>query len=221
MPSSSKFVNQTKYSQGFSLVELMVVIAIVGILATGIIMMFTDPIARVKAQAFEIRGDFNLARAVAVKENEDVLVDFLIGANDGYTICFDTTGVNGCSDEPAEEIIKEVTFRDDVQFYDFSGGGAFPANGPTKYPDGTLMDAATNSNDGVSFAGDNITFESNGSCDKAGCAVIYFPLKNTPGQIRGKPYALVVASASTGKMELRRWRPERPAGPPDERWSRK
>jgi prepilin-type N-terminal cleavage/methylation domain-containing protein len=112
-------------SHGFTLVELMVVLVIMGILATGIIMMFTDPTGKVKVEAFELRGDINLARAVAVKENEDVLIQFVMTADDpvdpadacsqdakatfdacfsggnrqGYVICFDEDDDNDCQDE--------------------------------------------------------------------------------------------------------------------------
>ena len=75
---------KTEYSaNGFTLVELMVVLVVVGILATGIVFMFNNPIAKVKAEAFDMRGSFNLARAEAVSRNTDVLIDFV---NDGYEI---------------------------------------------------------------------------------------------------------------------------------------
>ena len=70
--------------------------------------MFSNPVAKVKADAFAMRGDFNLARASSVAENTDVLVEFLFdvkggeggcsktnrgdcylaGEHDGYIICF-------------------------------------------------------------------------------------------------------------------------------------
>ena len=70
IPSLKYFINTCKGNRGFSLVELMVVMVIVGILATSVVFMFADPTAKVKAVAFEMRGDFNLARGVAVKENK-------------------------------------------------------------------------------------------------------------------------------------------------------
>ncbi|MGB3647940.1 MAG: GspH/FimT family pseudopilin, partial [Desulfobulbales bacterium] len=58
----------------------MVVLVIVGILAIGVVFMFADPTAKVKAAAFEMRGDLNLARAEAVRRNENILVDFVFTA---------------------------------------------------------------------------------------------------------------------------------------------
>ena len=55
------FLQNCKSNRGFSLTELMVVLVIVGILAIGVVFMFADPTAKVKAAAFEMRGDLNLA----------------------------------------------------------------------------------------------------------------------------------------------------------------
>jgi len=155
---------------------------IVGILATGVVFMFADPTAKVKAAAFEMRGDFNLARAEAVKENESILVDFIFtaesdcnktnianfakcysgaGNNQGYVICFDEDDDNDCSDEAAtateleEKIIKTMLFSDSVQYYDGTNlppSPDGPQNAPPIPPD-TL---------GVSLTGadynDGITF---------------------------------------------------------------
>ncbi|MEJ2270434.1 MAG: alanine--tRNA ligase-related protein, partial [Desulfobulbaceae bacterium] len=59
---------------------MLVVMVIVGILAIGVVFMFADPTAKVKAAAFEMRGDLNLARAEAVRRNDNILVDFVFTA---------------------------------------------------------------------------------------------------------------------------------------------
>ncbi|MEJ2333754.1 MAG: GspH/FimT family pseudopilin, partial [Desulfobulbaceae bacterium] len=129
----------------------MVVLVIVGILAIGVVFMFADPTAKVKAAAFEMRGDLNLARAEAVRRNENILVQLIDSAQEtcskvtaayyadcfaggsfqGYVICFneDLDGVvdDDCSDEGGtaaeleERVIKTVLFKDAVQYYEFSG----------------------------------------------------------------------------------------------------
>jgi prepilin-type N-terminal cleavage/methylation domain-containing protein len=213
-------------NRGFSLVELMVVIVIVGILATGVVMSFLNPTAKVKAAAFEMRGDINLARSVAVRENEDVLVDFVKGSGTGYIICFDIVdpgGVDGCDDEAADEIIKDVSFED-VRYYDFDA--TLPTDGPTKTPlySSELAGKALANENGIILAGNNITMQSNGTSDKDGAVIIYYPPEGTPLEIRGKPYSVVVNNPTTGKVQLFRWRKEMTddgGTPHDDRWSRK
>ena len=79
-----------KSTQGFTLIELMVVVVIIGILATGVVFMFANPTAKVKTQAFELLGEINYARSVSVTENQSVAVHFypVIGAAANYKICF-------------------------------------------------------------------------------------------------------------------------------------
>ena len=128
--------SRQKYpANGFTLVELMVVLVVVGILATGIVFMFNNPTGKVKAEAFDMRGNFNLARAEAVSRNLDVLIDFV---NDGYDICIDASADSDCSDEPADNFIKEVTFSNRVQYYDFTAD-PLPADGPDKTPPDTKI----------------------------------------------------------------------------------
>ena len=214
-----------KNVRGFTLVEVMVVMVIVAILATGVVFMFADPTAKVKAVAFEMRGDFNLAKAEAVKENADVLIDFTLGDIDGYQICFDTDDDEDCGDEAAADIIKEVTFREEVQFYDFSDGiTPFPTDGPnsTPPPFNTPLDTAAKK-DGIAFidpvdatnTGNNILFSSNGTCNKNNSVIIYYPEEGNKSKIRGNPYSVFITSTATGNVQLSRWRPE------SGQWSRK
>lgn len=208
-----------KYScndvRGFSLVELIVVMVIVAILATGVVFMFTDPTAKVKAAAFEMRGDFNLARAEAVKENKNVLISFDLGTSAGYRICFDSNDDSYCYDETGDNVIKDVVFRDSVTFYDFTSD-PLPSNGPTMAPsvegvaapltgeNGTTLAVYTIGSDDYPY----IEFMSNGTCDQSGVVIVYLSQEGNPSSIRGRPYAVVVGSASTGNVTLERWRPE-------------
>jgi prepilin-type N-terminal cleavage/methylation domain-containing protein len=222
---------QVKSAHGFSMIELMVVMAIVAILATGVVFMFANPTAKVKTQAFELLAEINYARSVSVSENQSVLVDFspVFGADDSYRICFDDTPAGGdgnCGNEPADNILKDVILRQDVQFYNFTVD-ALPADGPAKTPpyatqtagmaltnqDGVILDSGTFPN--------TLLMQPDGTCNKDGAVIIYLHAQGDRRKIRGTPYAVVIGSASTGQVKLSRWRSEKPVGPPDERWSRK
>ena len=261
-------LGRQKHPNGFSLVELMVVLVIAGILAFGVVMSFTNPTAKVKAAAFEMRGDFNLARAEAVRRNQNILVDFVFtacnkadvaslacavvcskvdkagfdacysgaGSNQGYVICFDEDGDNDCQNEvryvpPAtaaeqaeeleDKIIKTVLFRDALQYYEFGATLPSSSSGPTPgaAPDGVALA----SNNGITFAeplipgNDFIYMNSDGTSSDTGSVVVYLPKDGNPATltVRGKPYAVVVDSVSTGRVRLERWRPDLDA------WSRK
>lgn len=130
IPYLKSLMQSCKNNQGFTLIELMVVMTIVGILALGVVFMFADPTAKVKAAAFEMRGDFNLARAEAVRRNESILIEFVStaqepcsgdnptdccsvanptnyskcfsgGTQQGYVICLDAIPTSPSTDPPS------------------------------------------------------------------------------------------------------------------------
>lgn len=224
-------------THGFSLIEVMVVMVIVAILATGVVFMFANPTAKVKTQAFELLGEINYARSVSVTENQSVAVHFypVIGAAANYKICFETTGTKGCNDEAANDILKDVTLRNEVQFYDFSDLTALPADGPTKTPPYSTQAAgkALANENGTTFlpavapptpTGNAFVMQPNGTCDQDGAVIIYLQSEGDRRKIRGTPYAVVIGNASTGQVKLSRWRSDMvdDAGTPyDDRWSRK
>ena len=235
MPISylKSLVQSCKNNKGFTLVEVLVVMIIVGILATGVVFMFADPTAKVKAAAFEMRGDFNLARAEAVKENKEVRIDFDT-ATDSYRIWIDdyyddTPPVVGpppqdgdyTPDDPAtadkdgDTLVKEVVFRNNIKYYDFTGTP--PTNGPDKDPfDNDLSDS-----NGITLGGaTTLTFSSDGTSDTFGSVIVYYPEDGNPASLvaKGKPYAVVVDNMSTGNVILERWRPDLGASG---EWSRK
>lgn len=198
-------MNRKIPAEGFTLIELMVVMVIACILATGVTYMFTNPTAKVKIVAFALLADLNLARSTAVNRNQDVLVDFTLGTRDGYLICLDTDDDKACSDEAREDIIKEVLFRADVQFYDCVSAPPYPDGGPTKTPAGTKL-AGKN---GIIFGGpDYIKWQPDGTSSDNGSILVYHPAPENPGKVKGDPYAAVISSASTGRIRLMRWRRE-------------
>ena len=209
-PSTYKFKDKS-HSRGFTLIELSAVMAVICILATGVIYMYANPTAIVKGVMFNVLADLNLARSESVNRNQDILVDFTLGNKDGYLICLDTDSDKDCDDELAEDIIKEVLFREEVQFYDCTSSPPYPVNGPTKTPSGTKL-AGKN---GLIFGGPNyIKWQPDGTSGDNGSIIVYHPAPRNPQQVKGDPYAAVISSAATGRVRLMRWRQ-------DSGWSKK
>ena len=210
-PSTFKLFKAKAHSQGFTLIELSVVMTVICILATGLAYMYANPTAIVKAVMFNVLADLNLARSESVNRNQDILVDFTLGNKDGYLICLDTDSDKDCDDELAEDIIKEVLFREEVQFYDCTSSPPYPVNGPTKTPSGTKL-AGKN---GLIFGGPNyIKWQPDGTSGDNGSIIVYHPAPTNPQQVKGDPYAAVISSAATGRIRLMRWRQ-------DNGWSKK
>lgn len=190
------------YERGFSLIELCVLMALVCILATGVVYMFSNPTAKVRGVMFNILADLNFARSESVGRNQDILIDFTFGKRDGYIICLDTDEDRDCNDELAEDIIKKVLFRKEVKFYDCGSAPPFPLNGPTRTPSGTTL-AGKN---GLIFGGPNyIKWQPDGTSGDNGSIIIYHPASDDPQQVKGSPYAAVISSAATGRIRLMRW----------------
>jgi Tfp pilus assembly protein FimT len=173
--------------------------------------MFRNSTSKVKGAMFNILTDLNLARSEAVSRNKVVLIDFSVGAKDGYSICLDTNSDKNCSDEAAEDIIKKVVFTEAVQFYDCTLAPPFPAGGPTKTPAGTTL-AGKN---GLIFGGPNyIKMQPDGTSSDNGSIIVYLPAHGNPLKVEGWPYAAVISSASTGRVRVMRWHK-------DKGWSKK
>lgn len=189
--------------KGFTLIELLVVMAITCILATSVVYMYANPTAKVKGVAFSLLADLNLARSEAVNRNCDVFVDFTLGNKDGYMICLDTDSDKDCDNEAADDIIKEVLFRKEVQFYDCLSAPPYPAGGPSKTPAGTTL-AGKN---GLIFGGPNyIKWQPDGTSGDNGSIIMYHPAPDNPLMAKGDSYAAVISSAATGRIRLMRWR---------------
>ena len=188
--------------EGYSLVELLVTVAVVCILAGGVAYMYINPTARVKGVMFNILADLNLARSESVNRNREVLVDFTLGDRDGYLICLDTDSDRDCRDESGGNILKEVRFREEVRFYDCTSAPPFPDGGPSRTPSGTSL-AGKN---GLIFGGPGyIKWQPDGTSGDNGSIIVYHPAPENPQLVKGDPYAAVISSAATGRVRLMRW----------------
>jgi prepilin-type N-terminal cleavage/methylation domain-containing protein len=208
--------------QGYTLVEVIVVMVIVGILATGVVFMFANPSARVRGQAFTMLGELNQARSEAVNRNIDVRVTFLPGAaatdEDGYRIWIDDwdaggggPGSDGAYTAGSDTLILETFFPLAVQFYDKNGTG-----GPGVDPDGggLNMENGDSDDDGIEFDGaDEFVFTARGIAEDSGSATldntgfVYIYLPASPADhttMRAAPYGLVVTTG-TGRVRIARW----------------
>ena len=178
---------------------------IICILALSSVYMYINPTAKVKSVIFCILTDLNLARSEAVNQNRDVLVDFTLGAKDGYIICLDTDSDKDCNDEAVDNIIREVLFRAEVQYYDCTSAPPYPVNGPSQTPAGTKL-AGKN---GLIFGGPNyIKWQPDGTSSDNGSIIVYHPAPQNPQKVKGDTYAAVISSAATGKIRIMRWRQE-------------
>ena len=94
---------------GFSLVELVIVVAIIAVLGTVAIQNFSPANARLKQAARELYGNLQRARMEAIKTNQDVGIVFDT-ANNQYFFCQDANSDNDCTD--AGETILNTTCGD-------------------------------------------------------------------------------------------------------------
>ncbi len=211
----------TKKNPGYTLIEVLVVMVIVGIIATGVVFMFANPSARVKTQTFTVLGELNRARSEAVSKNANTWVEFIPGAAaadpDGFRTWV-TGDTNISYDSGVDTLIQESYFPVDVQFYDKNV--PYP-DGPDIKPGGAALDVEDGvggDDDGVVFdsgtANDNIfAFTSMGTAansdgdalGSSGLIYMYVPVSPTAhNEVRGAPYAVEVAE-STGNVRILRW----------------
>ena len=208
-------------SRGYSLIEVIVVMLIVGILASGVVFMFANPSAKVKGQSFTTLGDLNRARSEAVNRNVDVRVTFLPGAaaadQDGYRIWIDdwdaggddfgSDGLYQDSASGSDTLIGETFFPEQVQFYDTNATG-----GPTKKPFSPW--GALVVGNGIEFDGaDEFVFTSRGiaedsgsnTLDNEGYVIMYSPVSATDhATMRAKPFAVVI-TPGVGSVRIARF----------------
>lgn len=205
-----KYKNLDRQS-GYTIVELMVVLVIVGILATQVVSALTSDATKVKGASFRIRSDFNLARSEAVNRNQDVIVTFQLGAVDGYRMWIDDNpaGGDGIYTAGADTLIKDMTLDSQLQFYDTAAADGPPLDGAAS-GDGNNPPAGC---DGVTFGADDFTMRSDGTSNKNGTVYLYIPDPANPAVMRAPPFAVIMGNNC--RARLVRWRTDLAA------WSKK
>lgn len=207
--------------QGFSLLELMLVIAIVAVLAFSVTTIYMNPVIDVKGAIFSLRADLGFARGEAVRRNQPVLIQFDMGAVDGYRLCVqDPDPANAANfdndcDDPTDEVIRQEVWDEVVQFYNQTTNA--PA-GPNVVP--LLVTAAVPvwpnplavDQDGVTFPQDDsdlcdcVQFFPDGTTSSNGEIYLYAPSDTDgPSRLKTPPYGLVVSQI--GSVQIGFWRP--------------
>lgn len=106
------------HDSGFSLVELLIVVAIIAVLGAVAMPNLSPANARLKQAARELYGNLQRARMEAIKTNQDVGVIFDT-ANNQYLLCQDIDAIDNDCTDAGETILATIslgTYGSGVQF---------------------------------------------------------------------------------------------------------
>jgi prepilin-type N-terminal cleavage/methylation domain-containing protein len=217
-PEKSKVASDR---QGFSLIELLIVIAILGILAAAVGVYINTADTKLRSFAFNMGSRFKLAKFEAIKTGFNVYMDFDIGGggvpNNGFTIwsdnnnngtyevwlAIDDTNGNGiCDTDEGKDCLvgTPVVFEMGVEIYDATD--ATITGGPPDVDGAPSSSATANIGDGVSDL--KIRFTPGGAADNAS-VYLYVPRVVAGGkEVAAGPWAIVVNTV--GRIRLAEWR---------------
>ena len=166
-------------NKGFSLVELMIVIAIIAVISAFSIPAILNPENKARKAARELMGDMHYTRTAAIKDNQDYAIVFRV-ANGDYLICSDSGVDNVWSATADNTVVKTISFTD-------YGAGIQYGNGTAVNPVGAAF------GNGVTYNVDVLTFNPQGTCS-AGYVYLFY---------RDATYA--IGTLSTGIIRVFRW----------------
>ncbi|MEN8135655.1 MAG: GspH/FimT family pseudopilin [Thermodesulfobacteriota bacterium] len=196
--------------EGFSLIELMVVIGILAILAFSVGAYINATPTKLKSFVFNTKMRFNQARFEAVKRSRNVYLDFdfdgVVGIDNGFTIWVDDNGDGAYVAADGDSIIETVEFVNKVSLASKHGPEIYA--GPASASGGPGTDGPGDStiNDGVSAAGgvDYFRFKPDGDSIN-GTAYFYFPTELDGAKVVASgPWAIIVNSV--GRIRVDEWR---------------
>jgi prepilin-type N-terminal cleavage/methylation domain-containing protein len=199
--------------QGFSLIELLIVIAILGILGAAVGVYINTADAKLRSVAFNMGSRFKQAKFEAIKNGFNVYLDFDLNNDaaidgNGFTIWVDVDGNGGWNPGPPildYKIGAAVVFASGVEIYDatdatITGG---PQDDPAGGPDGALLGSGVvDQNPG---GGDfRIKFTPGGAAENAS-VYLYAPRVVAGGkEVAAGPWAILVNTV--GRIRLAEWR---------------
>jgi prepilin-type N-terminal cleavage/methylation domain-containing protein len=182
---------------GFSLVELLIVVVIMGILAAYVTYNLSTGATKLKTFVFNTKAHFHKARYEAIKRNRNVYIDFDFDGDssidNGYTIWadedYDDVYTGG-----TDTIIEAIVFD--------GGGPSIYDNNPPIGAEPAGPDSS-NIGDGVSAGGERFIMRPNGRSEN-GSVYLYLPKTATDNAIAAGPWAIIISTV--GRIRVDEWR---------------
>jgi type IV fimbrial biogenesis protein FimT len=179
-------LNNEKHEAGFTLTELITIIAIIGVLVSIAIPTFSVwlPNYRLRSAARDLYSNLQMAKLGAVKQNKEWAVVFVQGA-DQYYVCSDDDDPVGdswdsCPDDNKEKIVNLGDY-DEIDF-----GHANINKG--------VADELFSGGDHIYYANNWVVFGPRGTSEKG-----YVYVQNTKDTVYG------VGTRPSGVIHLKKW----------------